>query len=58
MVRHTFRCRQTKLDMNICLQFVGISINVADRFVFAGTNWESPVPESGIRILTVYLCSY
>ena len=41
----TFRCRQ--------LQFVGFSVNLADVFVFAGTNWENPVSESGTKILTV-----
>ena len=34
------------------LQFVEFSINVADLFVFAGTNWKNPVPESGTKILT------
>ena len=40
------------------LQFVGFSINVAHLFVFAGTSWESPVPEAGTKILTVQLGSY
>ena len=29
-----------------------------DLFVFAGTNWAKPVPESGTKILTVYLGSF
>ena len=48
MVQHT---RQTKPEINIRLQFVGFSINVADPFVFAGTNWKNPVPESDTKIL-------
>ena len=43
---------QTKPEQTFCLQFVGFSINVADLFVFAGTKWENPVPESGTKILT------
>ena len=31
---------------------------MADLFVFSGTKWENPVPESGTKILTVLLGSY
>ena len=42
--------RQTKPEETFCLQFVGFLINVADLFVFAGTDWENPVPESVTKI--------
>ena len=59
MVQHMFRCRQPKLEINIFfLQFVGFSIDVAELFVFAGTNGENPVPDSSTKILTVKLGSY
>ena len=41
-----------------CLQLVGFLVNVADLFVFAGTNCENPVPESGTKILTLKLGPY
>ena len=41
----TAHVRRTKPEINIFLQFVGFSINVADLFVFAGSNWENPVPK-------------
>ena len=31
---------------------------MADLFVFAGTNWENPVPESDTKIITVKLGPY
>ena len=34
------------------------SINVADLFVFAGTNWENPVPESDTKIIIVTKCFF
>ena len=58
MEQHTFHCRQTKPEINILFAIVGFSINVADLFVFAGTSWKNPVPESGTKILTVWLWSY
>ena len=39
--------------LTFCLSFFGFSINVADLFVFAETNWEYPVPKSGTKMLTV-----
>ena len=42
---------QTGNNHFVC-SFVGFSIDVADQFGFAGTNWENPVPESGTKILT------
>ena len=40
-------------NIHFVLQFVGFLINVANLFVFAGTNWEISLPESGTKILTV-----
>ena len=51
-VMGTFCCSQTKPEIKhfVCSCQV---LNVADLFVFAGTNWENPVPESSTKILTV-----
>ena len=50
MVQHTFRCRQTKPEINLLFAVCGFSINVTDLFVFAGTNEENPIPEFDTKI--------
>ena len=44
----TFRCRQTKLEINILFAVC----RVLSLFVFAETDWENNVPEPGTKILT------
>ena len=39
-------------QMDILFAICRVLIYMADLFVFAGTNWENSVPESGIKIFT------
>ena len=47
MVQHTYISLQSNQTGNKHVEF---STNVADLFVFSGTNGENPVPESNTKI--------
>ena len=42
-------------NKTFCLQFVGVSVDMADLFVLAGTKLENPVAESGTKTYTLIL---